>query len=105
MILSELIKGKRKSEEVATAIPAISAIPSTGEAARIARIATIAVANRMEAKPATLAPTVAPFDREWFEERAAILEYDAGFPRHEAERLAYLEVTLWQQQSQCRTLQ
>lgn len=47
----------------------------------------------------------APFDREWFEERAAILEYDAGLPRHEAERLAYMEVTLWQQQSQCRTLQ
>lgn len=49
--------------------------------------------------------TAAPFDQEWFEERAAIYEFDAGFPRHEAERLAYLEVTLWQQQSQCRTLQ
>jgi len=95
VILSELIRGKRKSEEVATAIPAISAIPPTGEAATVARIATIAVANRMEAKPATLAPTVTHFDLEWYEERAAILEFDAGFSRHEAERLAYLEVTQW----------
>lgn len=47
----------------------------------------------------------APFDQEWFEERAAILEYDAGYPRCEAERLAYMEVTLWQQQLRCRTLQ
>lgn len=35
----------------------------------------------------------ASFNRERFEERAAIYEYDAGFPRPEAERLAYLEVT------------
>lgn len=105
MILSELIRGKHKSEEVATAIPAIPAIPPTGEAATVARIATIAVANRMEAKPATLAPTMAPFAREWFDERAAILEFDAGYPRCEAERLAYLEVKLWQQQLRCRTLQ
>lgn len=62
-------------------------------------------------QPATPAPivgagdTAADFDLEWYEERAAILEYDAGYPRHEAERLAYMEVRLWQQQSQCRTLQ
>lgn len=37
--------------------------------------------------------TATGFDRERFEERAAIYEYDAGFPRPEAERLAYLEVT------------
>lgn len=35
----------------------------------------------------------AVFDQEWFEERAAIYEYDAGFSRQEAERRAYLEVT------------
>lgn len=61
-------------------------------------------------KTHSLAPIVggdaaAGFDREWYEERAAILEYDAGYPRHEAECRAYMEVTLWQQQSQCRTLQ
>lgn len=36
--------------------------------------------------------TAAPFDREWFEERAAIYEFDAGFSREEAERRAYTEV-------------
>lgn len=39
--------------------------------------------------------TAAGFDREWFEERAAIYEFDAGFPRHEAERLAMMEVSKW----------
>jgi len=30
--------------------------------------------------------------RDAYEERAAILEFDAGFPRAEAERLAWAEV-------------
>ena len=33
-----------------------------------------------------------PEQREAFEERAAILEYDAGFPRRTAERRALVEV-------------
>ena len=37
--------------------------------------------------------TAATFDQEWFDERAGILEHDAGFSRQEAERRAYLEVT------------
>lgn len=46
------------------------------------------------------APIVSPrdtadFDHEWFEERAAIYEFDAGFPRPEAERLAIKEVLKW----------
>jgi hypothetical protein len=39
------------------------------------------------------AETTAEFDQEWFDERAGILEHDAGFSRQEAERRAYLEVT------------
>lgn len=39
--------------------------------------------------------TSKPFDREWFTERAAIMEFEAGLPRYEAERLAVLEVTRW----------
>ena len=31
--------------------------------------------------------------QEWLDERAAVLEYDAKFPRHEAERLA---VAMWE---------
>lgn len=30
-------------------------------------------------------------DREWFEERAAIIEFDAGFLRADAERAAMVE--------------
>lgn len=41
--------------------------------------------------------TMAPFDQEWFDERAGILEFDAGHPRPEAERLAMQEVTRWLQ--------
>ena len=36
--------------------------------------------------------TAATFDQEWFEERAAIYEFEAGFSRQEAERRAYPEV-------------
>jgi hypothetical protein len=60
-------------------------------------------------KTATPAPkvgagdTAASFDREHFEERAAIYEYDAGLPRHEAERLAYQEIAKWQTQSAWQT--
>ena len=37
--------------------------------------------------------TTAEFDPEWLDERAGILEFDAGFTRAEAERRAFLEVT------------
>jgi hypothetical protein len=103
MTLLALIR-KRDTGKLATAIPAISAIPasdSTGNESRIARIAKVAVANPKEATPATPAPivgadtTAAPFDDELFQERAGILEFDAGFTREEAERRAYLEVTTW----------
>lgn len=33
-----------------------------------------------------------PGEREFFEERAAIRQYDAGYKREEAERLARLDV-------------
>jgi hypothetical protein len=39
------------------------------------------------------ADTTAEFDRELFDERAGILQFDAGFSRQEAERRAFLEVT------------
>lgn len=38
-------------------------------------------------------------DREWIEERAAILQFDAGMDRPRAERIA---VQLWQVWSQTR---
>jgi len=37
----------------------------------------------------------ASFDHEWFDERAAIYEFDAGFTREEAERRVLKEVTKW----------
>jgi hypothetical protein len=33
------------------------------------------------------------YRRDAYEERAAILEYDAGFSRDEAERLAYVDIS------------
>ena len=89
MTLLALIR-KRDTGQIATAIPAISAIPasdSTGNDRRIARIAKVAVANPEEVKA-----TAAPFDDELFQERAAVYEFAGGLPRHEAERRAYLEV-------------
>lgn len=55
--------------------------------------------------PVPLEPTVAravaqwgQADREAFEERAAIYEYEAGLPRRRAERQAYLDVCAQQRQ-------
>ncbi|HMW21882.1 MAG TPA: hypothetical protein PKC59_00480 [Burkholderiaceae bacterium] len=53
---------------------------------------------------ATVAWAVAQFDegdREAFEERAAIFEYDGGLPRHEAERRALALVRAEQQRRTC----
>ena len=91
MILADLIR-KKSSGQVATAIPAIPAIPveqSKGSAATVATIATIAIANPREAKTKHSDLANAHAAREAFEERAAIREYDGGFNRQEAERLAH----------------
>jgi len=36
---------------------------------------------------------LADYEKEYFEERASILEYDGGFSKQESERLALAEVT------------
>ncbi len=40
----------------------------------------------------TLAETASQWERDWFEERAAILEFEAGLPREQAEFLARQEI-------------
>lgn len=42
---------------------------------------------------AKLVESLPKWAREHFEERAGILEYEANFPRPQAERLAWAEVT------------
>jgi hypothetical protein len=37
-------------------------------------------------------------DLEWFEERAAILEYDAGYSRDQAELLAEISVRVFREE-------
>jgi hypothetical protein len=37
-------------------------------------------------------------DDEFFEERAAVREFDGGYPRDEAERLARDDVQRWEEQ-------
>lgn len=93
MTLAALIR-KRETARPANANPAKAANDPVAESVPLARLATLALASPTEPKPATVGAgdTAAPFDQEWFEERAAIYEFDAGYPRHEAERLAYLEV-------------
>lgn len=100
MTLLALIR-KRDTGKLATAIPAISAIPAgdaTGDERRIARIATVAVANPKEVKP-----TAALFEDELFQERAAIYQFDAGFTRQEAEARAMKEVTSYETRSHVRS--
>ena len=67
------------SAPIATATVATSATPGPVSTQTVARVATVAVAD---ATGATL---------EAVAERAAIMEYDAGIPRAEAERLCGLK--------------
>lgn len=85
MILSALIR-KRATGNLATAIPATPATQhreAPGTVATIATVATVAVASL---------PSPESFDREIFEERAAIIEFDGGVARAEAELLAWEQV-------------
>lgn len=83
MSLSALIK-KGGLRELATATPATSA---TGESLTPPTVATVAVAT-VPAKAANDPAQAQDFGREAFEERAAIMEYDGGLSRTEAEALA-----------------
>ena len=84
MTLSNLIR-KGGLAKVATATPATVA---TQAAATVAEVATVAVAK--PPMSATNDDMAAEASREAAEERAAILEYDGGLPRPEAERIAAL---------------
>ena len=91
MTLAALIR-KRESGKSATAIPATAATEEGRKAGTVARIATVAVANESgePGKPACPATEEAinADALEFFEERAAIAEYDGGLTRDEAEEAA-----------------
>ena len=94
MTLADLIR-KKASGQVATVIPATPAIPVAQPkelAGTVATIATITIANSGEAKTKHSKLTDVHAAREAFEERAAIREYDGGFNRKEAERLAIADL-------------
>jgi hypothetical protein len=61
-----------------------------------ALLAPLAVAtghvSRKQGRAIVGTDTTAEFDQELFDERAGVLQFDAGFSRQEAERRAYLEV-------------
>ena len=82
----ELNESQRTKEnhagEVATAIPAIPAISRVEQTRKIAEIARIAIAKPAESKKAH-------GRKEVYEERAAILQYDAHLDRPAAERASH----------------
>ena len=80
MTLAALI---RKRDPVATAIHAIPATTRVAIPGTVARIATIAVANPTDENDLKRSEAI--------EERAAIIEFDSGADRAEAERLALLD--------------
>ena len=75
MSLSALIQ---KGGLARSATPATSATSATGRVKVTPTVATVA----------TVAVASAFFDLDAFEERAAIMEYDGGLTRDQAERLA-----------------
>lgn len=82
MSLAELIR-KRDLGEPANAKAAKVANDNRGSNEPLARLAALALAKFSNPEP---------FDTEAFEERAAIMEFEAGVTRPEAESLALVDV-------------
>ncbi len=94
MSLSNLIRAKSEPAKFATAIPATSATPRAESVRTVASVATVAVAKSESEKPEKVGAgdtAMEPIDREAWEERAAIAEYDGGLIRADAETLAWRE--------------
>lgn len=73
-----------------TAVTPAETLAVTGKAAQLApctAVTAVTAQNHIEAREATREP----FDREAWEERAAIAEFDGGLSRKEAEALAWKE--------------
>lgn len=83
MSLASLLK-KGGLSGCATAIPATFATDAPKQLPKVARVATVAVATATE-QAANNPPAT---DREAWEERAAIAQYDGGLSRQDAEALA-----------------
>lgn len=95
MSLANLIRGKSVSVKFATATPATGATLEGEKRLTVANVATVAVANPPRVKtatPATVANDAEAFDCEYFVERAAVREFDGGYDRQEAERLAMIDL-------------
>jgi hypothetical protein len=90
MSLSNLIRRKSDPAGVATATLATFATLEREKGRTVASVATVAVAKSGQGQ--TVPPAKQePFDREAFEERAAICEFDGGLDRDEAEAVAWIE--------------
>jgi len=80
------------ADGVALAISAAGNIRAKGDRLAVIRWAQVVrqhkqeILNALRRSLSQLAPQV--LDRDAFEERAAIMEYDGGLPRHESERFA-----------------
>lgn len=85
MTLEDLIKG-RGFRLSATAMVATSATNTGPNLVSVASVATVAVAHTTDATTGR-----APWDRESWEERAAVAEFDGGLSREAAEALAWHE--------------
>ena len=89
------------SNGVATATVATTATVDLQIRGSVAKVATVSVATPPKSANPLLDPNKKPgmnyistatIDREAFEERAAIREFDGGFNRKEAERLAIADL-------------
>ena len=89
MSLLATLRAQKQNREVATLTVATGATHEGANAPTVARVASVTVASP-EIQHRAAANDPSEVERELFEERAAIMEYDGGMDRAQAERLALL---------------
>lgn len=101
MSLLATLRARKQNREVATLTVATGATHEGTNAPTVARVASVTVASP-EIRQWAAANDPSEVEHELIDERAAIMEYDGGMERPQAERLALLHSTYLMHHWKCK---
>lgn len=103
MSLLATLRARKQNREVATLTLATGATHEGVNAPTVARVATVTVARPENQSIEAANDDPSEAERELIEERAAIMEFDGGMERAQAERLAKLHTDYLLHHWTCKT--